>query len=109
MVNDKYYALYLEFSTANLNEIETIILDTNLEDTSNAVADIIDGNLGSYEGIFNLYPFCPLDNELATIQRWQVQNQINEIRLLNQNNATNWYYNIIVYLANTMLNLGIPY
>jgi 8-oxo-dGTP pyrophosphatase MutT (NUDIX family) len=108
-VNNDYCVLYLEFENTDLEQIETIILDTNFEDASNAVAEIIDGNFGSYDAIFNIYPFCPLDNELRDIEIWQIQNQINEIELLNQNQATGWYYNMIVYLANDILDANIPY
>lgn len=104
-----YCALYLQFDAAVLEQIEAIILDTNLENAANAAAEIRDENFGTYDAIFNIYPFCPLDNELDDCNLWQVEDEINQIRLLNQNPATDWYYNMIVYLANTILNLGIPY
>lgn len=104
-----YYTLYLEFDIEDLEQIEALILDTNLEEAINAQAEIIDGNFGTYEAIFNIYPFCPLDNELEDAELWQVQGQINQIRLLRQNPATDWYFNIIDYLANIILDLSIPY
>lgn len=108
-VASKYHTLYIELDIEDLRQVEAIILDTNFEDASNATADIIDGNFGNYKAIFNIYPFCPLDNELANIEMWQIKNEIDQIRLLRLNNATDWYYNMIVYLANTMLKANIPY
>ncbi len=106
---NNYYALYLQFDDADLEQIEAIVLETNLENNANAAAEVRDENFGTYDAIFNIYPFCPLDNELDDCNLWQVQDEINPIRLLNQNEATDWYYDMIVYLANTILNLGIHY
>lgn len=103
-----YYALYLQVSDDSLNQIE-LIMGTNLEENSSAAAEVIDGNFGTYDAIFNYYPYCPPDNELSEANIWQVQQDIDEIRALQANTQTDWYYDMIVYLANNLLNLGINY
>lgn len=107
--NPDYYTLYLEFSLEDLRQIEAIISNINLEDSMNAKSEIIDGKFETYEAIYIEYPFCPLDNELASAELWQVQDQISEIRSLQYNPTTECYFDMIVYLANTVLNKNIPY
>ena len=104
-----YQALYLQVSDEDLNQIEMVIMDTNLEENSNAAAEVSDGNFGTYDAIFNTYPFCPLDNELSEANVWQVQQDINQIQALNANVQTDWYYAMIVDLANGILNMNINY
>lgn len=104
-----YYALYLEVDPDDLAQIEMLISDTNLEENANAAAEVNDGNFGTYQAIYNYYPYCPADNELSEASMWDIQANINEIRALNNNGATDWYYQMIVYLANHILNAGIPY
>lgn len=104
-----YYTLYLQFATNDLRQIQDLVMNTNLQQAAQVERDIQYNEIRTYNDIFVGYPFCPLDDELGDVQIWQVLREINEIRQLDQNPATDWYYNMIVYLANTILNLGIPY
>lgn len=107
-VTGNYHTLYLQFNTDDLRQIQNIVLN-NIEQANQVRRDIHYNEIRNYNQIFIGYPFCPLDDELGNSQLWQVQREINEIRLLRQSQYTNWYYDMIVYLANTILNLGIRY
>ncbi|KIX21467.1 hypothetical protein SY27_07085 [Flavobacterium sp. 316] len=108
-IPDKYYTLYLEMSLDDLRQIQAIIVSTNFNQASQARENIHYNKIKNYTQIFEAYPFCPLDDELGQVQLWQALREVNEIRLLSKNKATDWYYDMIVYLANTILNLGIPF
>lgn len=107
--NPQYLTLYVEFSTSDLREIQDLIMNTNLSQANQVRSDIRYNEIRTYNDIFMAYPYCPDDDELGTVQLWQVQREINEIRQLAQNTATDWYFQMIVYLANTILNFGIVY
>ncbi len=104
-----YHALYLEFTIDDLRDIQYVILNTNFDQANQVRNDIHYNEIRNYNDIFQGYPFCPLDDELGDVQLWQIEREINEIRLLDQNVATDWYYDMIVYLANTILNAHINY
>jgi 8-oxo-dGTP pyrophosphatase MutT (NUDIX family) len=108
-VGRDYTTLYLEFSNDDLRQIQTIILTTNFEAANQVRRDINQNIIRDYDSIFQYYPFCPLDDELGQVQIWNVVREITEIRDLRANRATDWYYDMIVFLANQMLQLNINY
>lgn len=108
-VGDTYTTLYLEFSIDDLRQIQDIIVSTNFEAANQARLDIHYNEIRDYDSIFRYYPFCPLDDELGQAQIWNVAREINQIRELQANNATDWYYDMIVFLANEILQLNINY
>ncbi|WP_123774149.1 NUDIX domain-containing protein [[Flexibacter] sp. ATCC 35103] len=108
-VGSNYTTLYLEFSNDDLRQIQDLISTTNFEAAKMARLGIHNNQIRDYDSIFRDYPFCPLDDELGQVQLWQVKREINEIRDLRTNRATDWYYNMIVFLANQILQLNINY
>ncbi len=104
-----YHVVCLEFTTESLREIQAVILQTNFDHANQVRNDIHYNEIRNYAEIFQGYPFCPLDDELGDVQLWHIEREINEIRLLEQNAATDWYFDMIVYLANTVLNAQINY
>lgn len=108
-VSNNYNTLYLEFTTDDLRQIQDIVTNTNIEQANQARRDIHYNEIRNYNEIFASYPFCPADDELGNSELWQIEREINQIRLLQQNLATDWYYDMIVFLANTLLNENIPY
>lgn len=108
-VPNKYHVLYLEFSIDDLKQIQDVITNINIAQANQVRRDIQSGRIRSYNEIFQEYPFCPLDDELGHSQLWQIETEINKIRQLQQNRATDWYYDMIMYLANSILNAHIHY
>ncbi|WP_459210837.1 NUDIX domain-containing protein [Aquimarina rhabdastrellae] len=106
-VENNYYTLYLEFTTNNLRQIQNIITNTNFDQANQARRDIHYNEIRSYNEIFEGYPFCPLDDELGFSELWLIDREINEIRRLKDNQATDWYYDMIMYLANDILDKNI--
>lgn len=108
-VGSNYTTLYLEFSNDDLRQIQNIIVTTNFEAADQARRDIHYNEIRNYDEIFIAYPFCPLDDELGQVQLWNLKREINEIRDLRRNQATDWYYDMLVFLANQMLHLNINF
>ena len=101
---DRYYhCLYLEFTVENLRQIQYIILNTFFEEAKQARRQINNGTIRDYAAIHQAYPTCPFDDELGSVEIWDVQREINEIRLLNSNPATDWYYAMIMFLKDNIL------
>jgi 8-oxo-dGTP pyrophosphatase MutT (NUDIX family) len=110
IVGNDYTVLYLEFSIDNLKQIQDIILTTNFEAANQVRKDIQDRKISDYDSIFQRYPFCPLDDELGQVQIWQVTREKNQIRDLKKDKGvTDWYYDMIVFLANEILQFNVEY
>jgi hypothetical protein len=108
-VPNKYYTLYLEFSTDDLRQMQQIVANTNMAQANRARIGIYNKVIQNYDQIFKYNPFCSLNDELFNPELWQIKRKVNEIRLLSKNPITNGYYEMIVYLANYILNANIPY
>jgi hypothetical protein len=108
-VPSQYHTLYLEFSTDDLRQIQQIVANTNMAQANRARIGIYNKVIPNYDQIFKYNPFCPLNDELFNPELWQIKRKVNEIRLLSKNPITNGYYEMIVYLANDILNAKIPY
>lgn len=108
-VGSNYTTLYLEFSNDDLRQIQNIIVTTNFEEANQARRDIHYNEIKNYDSIFQYYPFCPLDDELGQVELWNLIREVNEIRALGRDRETDWYYNMIVFLANQILQLNIHY
>ncbi len=108
-VPNNYHTLYLNFETSDLRQIQNIVTNTNFVQANQVRSDIHNTKIRSYNAIFQRYPYCPSDDELGHSELWQIEREINEIRLLRTNQATDWCYDMIVYLANTILHARIPY
>jgi hypothetical protein len=108
-VPNNYHTLYLEFSTDNLRQIEDIIKNTNIAQANRARIGIYNNVIRNYDEIFKYNPFCPLNDELFNPELWQIEREIDKIKFLSKDPITNGYYEMIVYLANDILNANIPY
>lgn len=107
--NDDYYALFIQFNADDFRQIELNITETTMENNANAAFEVRSGNFASYDAIFNIYPYCPLDNELYEAEVWHIRHQIDEIRALANDQETDWYFDMIVFLANVILDEDVPY
>jgi 8-oxo-dGTP pyrophosphatase MutT (NUDIX family) len=108
-VPNNYHTLYLELSTDNLRQIEDIIKNTNIAQANRARIGIYNNVIQNYDEIFKHNPFCPLNDKLFNSELWQIQSEIVKIRFLSQNQITKGYYEMIIYLANDILNANVPY
>jgi ADP-ribose pyrophosphatase YjhB (NUDIX family) len=108
-VPNNYHTLYLEFSPYNLRKIRNMVTNTNIAQANRARIGIYNKVIQNYDEIFRYNLFCPLNDKLFNSELWQIEREIDKIRLLSQNQTTNGYYEMIVYLANDILNASIPY
>lgn len=102
------HILYLEFSTKDLKQIQGHISTTNIAQANLARIAIYNEVIQEYEQIFKYFSFSPLNDTLHYPELWQI-GEIEKIKLLKQNKMTTIYYNMIVYLANNILNANISY
>lgn len=106
---NQYHVLYLEFSTVDLRQIHARITNTNFVHADRARIGIYNDVIQNHTQIFTYHPFCPLNDELCNPELWQIEEKVEEIKLLRESQTTNKYYNMIEYLANDILNANISY
>jgi hypothetical protein len=97
-----YSAYYVKLSNTNLKELFSILSDTNFPQSINAVGDIKQGVITTYDAIFERYPYCPADNELDYVWLWNILQNQDAINQLNKE-PTDWFYNIIMYLKQNFI------
>ncbi|TRX35521.1 hypothetical protein FNW52_10805 [Flavobacterium sp. ZT3R18] len=108
-VPNKYHTLYLEFTTDDLRQIQNSIANTNIAQANRARIGVYNNVIQNYDQIFKYNPFCPLNDELFNPELWQIKREIDKIKFLSKSPITNGYYEMIVYLANYILNANTPY
>lgn len=100
---DKYYAAFFKFADKDLKEIFNLILNTNLRQAKNAVEKICNKEITVYKDIIKEYTYCPPDNELDTAEIWNLKGNKEEIDKLEKDNATGWFYEILMYLKQKLI------
>jgi hypothetical protein len=108
-VPNNYHTLYLELSIDNLRQIQDFVTNTNIAQANRARIGIYNNVIQNYDEIFKYNPFCPLNDKLFNSELWQIKSEIVKIRFLSQNQITKGYYEMIIYLANDILNANVPY
>ncbi|WGS40531.1 NUDIX hydrolase [Burkholderia sp. JSH-S8] len=97
----EYYGVYFKFSLANFKSIGAAAI-TNLVTGVNVARAIANGQIKSYPEIFNQYPNCPPDNELASGEIWNLDKDWAKIEALGNDENTDWFYSILLNLRNVL-------
>ena len=58
--------------------------------------------VGQYQELRAAFPGCPQDNELGTIQVWNISNDWAAISQWQNNSNLDWFYNILLYYKNSL-------
>ena len=98
----KYCAAFFKFADEDLGKIVNFI-NFNLRQAGEAANRIVKGEITAYGNIFKDYPCCPPDNELDTAEIWNLKGNKEEIDKLEKDNATGWFYEILMYLKQKLI------
>lgn len=93
-----YYAVYFKVDDTDLGQIGYIIQETNLLEARQAVAEIGRGEITDYASIATKYPYCPVDNELDSVEIWNLETNAEQIVALKEDEDTDWYFAILEQL-----------
>lgn len=95
-----YYGVYYKLSQNDFFSVFNHASNSIQIANQLVASDIQTGIITNYSQISRLYPRCPLDNELASCQIWNLYRDWSEIQALNYNQSTNWFFEILDYLKN---------
>jgi ADP-ribose pyrophosphatase YjhB (NUDIX family) len=79
------------------------IIKTNLPAGLEAMAAVKDGRIKQYAEIERRFGASPQDNELETAEVWNVQTDWDKIAEWRADKDLSWYYEILLYLKDTVL------
>jgi 8-oxo-dGTP pyrophosphatase MutT (NUDIX family) len=90
-----YHGIYFQVTTAEFDKIHNEVKE-GLKQGAEAASDIHSGSIASYEDIYEKYKKCPIDNELAFIEVWNLVGDWGKIEALELNKGeTDWFYDIL--------------
>ncbi len=92
-----YAAAYYKIGEEAFGALKDQIV-RSLAEAGEAVGKIEAGEITEYENIYSEFPACPADNELDSIDSWNINTDWERIEDLQKDTATNWYYEILKYL-----------
>jgi len=99
----QYVAVYFKVKQEILKKIVTEIKN-NLDVAKNVVTKIEQDEITSYDQIKKQYKNCPADNELYEVYCWNIENKWDDIKEWKGSKKTGWYYDILKYLKEEILN-----
>lgn len=105
--SDQYGAGYFQVDGTTFGNLLRDIGSTNLPAGNSAATEVGNGTITRYDQIHQRYSASPLDNELASVEAWNVTNGGNwgTIQSWERNRALNWYYAILKYLKEDILGV----
>jgi hypothetical protein len=86
--------VYFRCSPADFQAITDAAIE-NLKTAVKVVAAIKSRNIKTYQEIATKFGNCPQDNELESVDIWNLQTNLDKIKALENSKDTSWYYRIL--------------
>lgn len=99
----QYGAGYFRVSVQELERAAQRIDGVVIPAAEGAVDDIIAGRITRYPQVHTMFPEAPADNEIATVQIWNLQTDWSRIDAWQGHAELGWFYNILNYLRESVL------
>lgn len=106
-----YIAAYFKVSPQTLSTLITTITRQNLPASRQVVDAIVNGTkvnnitIGRYSDIKRAAPLCPEDNELDTVDPWDLLGRWGTIDTWKTDGDLGWYYTVLKYLKDNILKI----
>ena len=102
----QYYGVYFDVGQQYPTILNTMA--TNLYSGQQAAASVAQGNFNNqYTQLRQYYAGCPMDNEVNSPVSWNLILDHAQIAALSTNQATDWFYNIIMNLQQQLFPVTI--
>ncbi len=101
-----YFGVYFKVSSEILTLISREAIQ-NIATAGQAAAGIRNGRIRTYDGIFEIYPNCPQDNELGSGEIWNLFTDWAKIEALRGSRSTDWFYHILLNLRRALTSLPL--
>lgn len=100
---NSYGAGYFRVDGQELERVGRRIDSIVIPAAEGAVEDIIQGRITRYDEIHPMFPEAPADNEIATVQIWNLDTDWTRIAAWQGHQELGWFYNILKYLKDSIL------
>lgn len=88
------------------DQLETVaqLAAGNLTAGYNAAQGVIAGTygVGQYQALRAAFPGCPMDNELGTLQLWDIKSDWDTIKTWQSSPTLGWYYDILKFYRDSL-------
>lgn len=98
-----YGAGYFHVSAQELERATQRIDGVVIPEAEGAVEEIIQRRITRYDQIRPMFPEAPADNEISTVQIWNLDTDWTRIAAWQGHAELGWFYNILKYLRDTIL------
>jgi 8-oxo-dGTP pyrophosphatase MutT (NUDIX family) len=98
-----YGAGYFRVSTQEFERVAQRTDRVVIPAAEGAVNEIIQGRITRYAQIHPMFPEAPADNEIETVQIWNLDTDWTRITAWQGHAELGWFYNILEYLRDSIL------